>query len=502
MSEELRPLSLTIDNIRGIEHAELRLKRMPPGQGQFIKISAPNGAGKTSLMLAIDGLLSGGHRPDLIRDGCDKSRISMLLSDGTEVERTITRKGHYPKVTPAEGAEAPKGGLESYFKKLGSGFGFNPPDFIAKKDKRLDYLMKVMPMEFSLKELLAAIGNAGPLVTTPAGALDLNGVNKFIRDLIEKRAQIGSRKDEKASSVETFRKSLALNDQGDQAKDWKAELVSLEKKRAGITSTESDEINAVTKAMTDLRLELAAKSRKAEDSFHEGIAELLAKARGGDVAFDDLGGADPLNLVRSDLKDIGAANFELSEAAKEAQTTIDQVRNENKAALEILAAEIATAKAGADQQIRDGAIRESMEKLRKEAQALAKDWDAVAAAIKALEELRTSKLKNFPVNGLEVREDNEVWMKGRKLDDWNKGEQLMYAFEIGILGAGELGLQVWDEYEHLDSENQKLVEETPSPEEFVVESGLTVLAFCVASAEEVKQHGKKLRSEPAGALVA
>ena len=234
------------------------------------------------------------------------------------------------------------------------------------------------------------------------------------------------------------------------------------------------------------------------DPAHAGslIAELLAKARGGDVAFDDLGGADPLNLVRSDLKDIGAANFELSEAAKEAQTTIDQVRNENKAALEILAAEIATAKAGADQQIRDGAIRESMEKLRKEAQALAKDWDAVAAAIKALEELRTSKLKNFPVNGLEVREDNEVWMKGRKLDDWNKGEQLMYAFEIGILGAGELGLQVWDEYEHLDSENQKLVEE------FVVESGLTVLAFCVASAEEVKQHGKKLRSEPAGALVA
>lgn len=497
MENELRPLSIVVENCKGIEGGELRFQKMPPGKGQLIKLISENGHGKTSFVLAIDGLFSGGFHPELIRDGAEKFRAAAILSDGTELERTITRKGHYPKVTRPEGAELPKGmGIETYFKSLASGMGFDPIQFITKKDKRQEFLTKVMPMDFGEAEVVAAGGPGLKLLAPPNGpavkGLDINGINALIRDLTTKRGNIGSRRDEKASSVETFRKSLLRVDQGDEPRDWKKELALLEANKAAIEKEEREDVSHIENQIKGERNRLETIIRALDDRAQSMFAALLKLAREG-AREDDIEGGLPDKLA--DAMVMLSTNVRvLADTLRDAQTAIDKIRAENSEAMQEMATSIAAAKAGAESQIKDFGIREEMERLRKEVKALSKDWDSVAAAIKALEELRRSKLKGLPVDGLEVL-DGEVWFHGRKFDDWNKGEQIMYSLKIAAVGAGDLGLLIGDEFEALGPANMKLLEEG------VIESGLTLVVTRVATPDEVNQYGPGLRSEPAQALV-
>ena len=66
---------------------------------------------------------------------------------------------------------------------------------------------------------------------------------------------------------------------------------------------------------------------------------------------------------------------------------------------------------------------------------------------------------------------------------------------IGAVSAGDLGLLVADKLEHLGPANRELFEDA------VVNSGLTVIAACVATAEDLQKFGPALRSEPAAALM-
>ena len=490
METEVRALEIIVENVKGIEHATLRLRRMPPGQGQLIVLTGENGAGKTSLLRAIDGLLSGGHRTDLIRDGATKSRISMILSDGTEIERTITLKGSYPKVTPPEGIAPPKG-IETYFKSLASGFGFDPLAFISKPEKRLDYLMKVMPLEFASHEISIAVGKADKLGTFPAGDLDINGVNRLIKDLIECRGRIGSRRDEKANSVETFRKSLLQADRGDTPRDWKKELGELERSKATIEESDRSDTKDIEGQLREVRDQLSSAIVKLDSDARDEFSRLLGVARNGILNETPENTSGKLFGIFAKLCE---TSRNLNIAAKAAQDAIDKIHADTSAALQGMAAAIEGAKAGAEQQTKDSGIREEMEKLRKETQALSKDWDTVAAAIKNLETLRRSKLKELPVDGLEVL-DCEIYMNGRQFDAWNKGQQILYALQIGGVGAGELGLLIADELEALGPANMKLLEQG------VKESGLTLIVTRVATPEEVDKFGPGLRSEPAQALV-
>jgi hypothetical protein len=452
-----------------------------------------NEAGKTSFCKGIWGLFSGGHNTDLIRKGADKARISAILSDGSEIERTITAKGHYPKVKPPEGGIPPKA-IETYFKSLGSGPGFDPLLFCKmKKAERLDYLLRVMPIEFTEDELTAAMGKkVVAVMLPPTGPQNITSVDKFVKELIARRGAIGTRRDEKAETVETLRKTLLTGDQADDPRDWKKELSLLKENREAILKQERADVELIEGQLQDVRQGLDAEIRKADDGAQAEFLGLLQRARSGDNLREDehltAFLAQDLILLAEQAKDLAAA-------ASNARAAIDKVRADAATAIEGMATAISAAKAGAEAQIRSGSIREQMEKFRKETKALAADWDAVAAAIKAIGELRRSKLDKLPVDGIEVREDGEILVNALPFDEINTGEQYLKAMQIGAMNLGDAGLMFIDEAEHLGPTNWDLMEQA------VIASGMTVIATRVASRAEVEKYGPGLRSDPAEALV-
>lgn len=492
MENEVRPVSITFENIKGLPGGELRFRKMPPGEGQLIVIKGTNGVGKSTVLTAVDAILKGGHNSQWIRDGCEKATGQMLLSNGDDIKRVITRKGYSLKVmTPS--SDKPMPSPESYMKRLASGFGFNPLKFLCapgeaadskKRKERLDYFMEVMPLSFSEAEILKA-ASEGLRSLTPAaniqGGLDISGVNRLLSDLKEKRAAVGSRRDERSSSVETFRKTLAAADQGDAPRDWKTELAGIEARKAGIETERDGEVKLIEDQIRGVRTEHEDLIRAAEDSARNRFTRLLEIARAGETKIG-------MQALTDDLVSVGKLFSALNIANYDAQEAIDNCRKVAAESIETLAADIATAKAGAEEQVRSGAIREQMERLRKEAAVLSKEWDAVAQSIKELEALRLTKLKELPVNGLDIREDGDIYMHGRQFDSWNTGQQFMYAMEIGAVGAGELGTLIADDTVHLGDELWKEFGEA------VVASGLTVIASRLTS-------DPKLTSEPADALL-
>ncbi|MFP5226444.1 MAG: hypothetical protein ACLGXA_02360 [Acidobacteriota bacterium] len=491
MENEVHATLIELTNVKGIPHAELRLRKPEPGKGQLIALIADNGQGKSSFLAGVEAIFTGGHRPSMIRDGADKAEARMLLSDGTDIKRITTRKGYRLDIKTADGVEvkAP----ESYVKKLASGFGFDPIAFCkAKKEERLKYLMSVMPLEFTEAEILKAMGDAKKLLAPPAGTLDIAGVNKLVKDLVEKRGATGSRRDERAASVEAFRKTLASGDQGDDPRDWKAELAALEARKSGIENSEREEVREIEVELAAFRKTTDAAILKADDAARGEFLRLLELARKGEPGLDDV--AALANLAWN-LAELSTQAKSLGDALAGAKEATDKVRSENSETMQALSAEIATARAGADEQIRSTAIREQMEVQRKEARRLSAEWDALAGAIKGLEELRRSKLTELPVEGLAVKEDGSIFVDGRDFDEINQGARWIKSMEIGAVGVGELGLMYADEAEHLGPANWELLREA------VVASGLTVIAARVASREEIEQYGPQLRSEPAAALV-
>ena len=494
MENEVRVLSITIENVKGLEGPyELNLGKPIPGKGRLITLIGDNEAGKTSFCKGIWGLFSGGHNTDLIRKGAEKARISAILSDGSEIERTITAKGHYPKVKPPEGGIPPKA-IETYFKSLGSGPGFDPLLFCKmKKEERLNYLLRVMPIEFTEDEIAVAMGKkAVALLQPPSGPQNITNLDKFVKDLIARRGAIGTRRDEKAETVETLRKTLLTGDQDDDPRDWKKELALLGENRDAILKQERADVALIEGQLRDARQGLDAEIRKADDDARDEFLGLLERARKG----DDLRTDERLTaFLAEDLMVLAERTKVLMDAAVAAQAAIDKVRADAATAIEGMATAITAAKAGADAQIRSGSIREQMEKFRKEARALSNDWDAVAAAIKAIGELRRSKLSNLPVDGIEVREDGEILVNALPFDEINTGEQYLKSMQIGAMSLGDAGLMFIDEAEHLGPTNWDLMEQA------VIASGMTVIATRVASRAEVEKYGPGLRSEPAEALV-
>ncbi len=496
MENEVRPILIELSNVKGLERAELRIGKPEPGKGQLITLVADNGQGKTSFLRGVSAIFTGGHDPSLIRDGQAKAEARMLLSDGTEIKRVVTRKGYRLDIKTAD--DTPVKAPESYVKRLASGFGFDPIQFItAKKDERLKYLLTVMPMEFTSVEIEKAAGPGIKLLAPPngpeIGTQDITGLNRLVKDLTEKRGSIGSRRDEKAETVESLRKTLLTEDQADSPVDWKAKVAMLEGQRSQMERQERDDVALIEVQIRDVRADLEGRIRKAEDSAREEFTGLLERARGGDADM-----SIELNLGRlmlDALSDVGKWTAQLNAAAYDAQEVIDKTRADSSVAMQAVATELSAAQSGWAAQARTAGIKDEMEKFRAQAKALSADWDTVKAAITELETLRRSKLKELPVEGLGVAEDGTITVGGRDFDEINMGAQFTKSMEIGCVGAGDLGLVVVDNTVHLGPPAWKEFQEA------VEWSGLTVIASRLATEEELQAHGPALRSEPAVALV-
>ncbi len=473
MEDDLRVVSIALENVMALPviggrcYAELHFAKPEPGKGQLITLTGDNEVGKSSFLAGVVAIFEGGHDPRLIRNGEEKATGRMLLNDGTDVTRTQTRNTYDLKIF-RPGSDQPLPKAETFVKTLANGIGFDPIRFDQDKTKRIDTLCKVFDLQFTPEEIGACTGN---VVNMPPEALDIRKLAKLQRDLAETRAAIGRRRDERSSTVETFRKSLlaepgAMPDGAPT--DWKAELAAVRAERNHLSVEDDAEIDLIQQQAKTEREVMDADIRLREDAARAEFQKAM-------------------DAIRED-KQRRAGIITAAEMA-----AFNEVRARNAAAREALAAREATAEAAIAAGSRINILRTEKGKFQREVEALSGEYTAADKAVKAIDHLRKSKLENLPVKGLEVR-DEEIFVSGIPWEKVNQSKRWLKSFEIGSYGAGALNLMVADEAECLGPVNWKAFEAA------VIESGRTVIAARLASKEEIERHGPQLRSEPQGAL--
>ncbi len=486
--DEVRVKHIGMENVRKLPNVTLNFGGRKAGEGQLVTLTGGNDVGKTTFLDGTRALFAGGHDPDLIRHGEDKCVIRCGTTDGVEYTRTITRKGYYLSAVGADGLKFDP--PESHMKKLAAGFGLDPIAFDkADKKQQMTWFLKVMPLVFAAPEIKVAMGDAGKTISPPTVELDINGIGKLIKELTDKRAAIGSRRDEKANSVESFRKSLLASDSGDDPKDWTAEVARLTKERDSLDASERADIEGIQKQIDEFLSGSGVSKTTLNEEITGAYNTLLAGARSG---IETNLSAKKLETFLNTLRQAVANELEVQKQAGDAKEKIYQ---ENVATRQTLAVDLEKANGGRDTQTRMQGIRDEMQKLQKEALALSDQWQIVDDAVKRIEKVKQSKLMNLPVEDLEVR-DGELYLDGSPWGDVNQARRWLKAIEIGAQGVGSLGLLTVDEAEHLEPINWLAFQEA------VIESGLTVIAVRVQNdPREIEKFGRGIRSEPASALV-
>lgn len=203
----LRIQEVEISNVKGIAHAILK-------PGTLTVIRGGNGAGKSSILDAINCIFEGGHNPTLIRTGEEQARVTMTLSDGVTIEKLTTLRDSYLKITTADGMEVKK--PKSFVESLASSFAFDPIAFMTATPKdRLKFLLEAMPVEFGIMEIAAVLPDDGSLrELLPKTALDLAQFGAWLEQIRERRKIARSESETIAKTCRSLKGNRQRGDKG------------------------------------------------------------------------------------------------------------------------------------------------------------------------------------------------------------------------------------------------------------------------------------------------
>lgn len=201
---------LEIKNCLGITELEIQA-------GKVNIISGGNEKGKTSVLEVIEkGLQNTQRRTKFVRDGADEATLYIEMDDDTTISRKEKADGKSSIRITQAGASISK--PETYLKTLvGEGFGFNPVDFMSRKDKeQTQILLSLMPMRVTEADLQEWFGEV-PVVNLNQHAIDVLGylAEKYYYD---RRAIANGAVKECAAEIKALFEQLPDNYNGD---DWR-----------------------------------------------------------------------------------------------------------------------------------------------------------------------------------------------------------------------------------------------------------------------------------------
>ena len=201
---------LEIKNCLGITELEIQA-------GKVNIISGGNEKGKTSVLEVIEkGLQNTQRRTKFVRDGADEATLYIEMDDDTTISRKEKADGKSSVRITQAGASISK--PETYLKTLvGEGFGFNPVDFMSRKDKeQTQILLSLMPMRVTEADLQEWFGEA-PVVNLNQHAIDVLGylAEKYYYD---RRAIANGAVKECQSEIKALFEQLPDNYNGN---DWR-----------------------------------------------------------------------------------------------------------------------------------------------------------------------------------------------------------------------------------------------------------------------------------------
>lgn len=394
MSEEKVYLSLIrVANVRGIARFESRL-------GSVSIVVGANGSGKTSLLQAISSVLEGGHDPADIRNGQSEATIELELSDGTRAIKNIKPDTYELRVYNPD--SSPKRAPATWLKSLAPGLSFDPIAFLNSDPKeRAAFLLRTLPLTFEADEVNAALGM--PIIS---GTVTLQRLNELRDGKYEERKTLNVQARDLEGTIAEMRKALP----DDDAKNWGAERDRLASEVASIDGQ-------IQTAAAEIELEAErARSQKRE--------EIDAK----------------ISALRAELAEY-LAKVDRAAAASIAEST-GTLKDQHAR----LSLDLGEARARADRQQQSVGIKKAIDERTEALKGYALKEIRLTQALKAIDELKHQKLRELPIEGLDLKADSRgrpvILIGGVPLDKLNRQQQLYVAIQAVSLAAGKMPMML------------------------------------------------------------
>lgn len=414
MSRRLQ--SVEIKNVKGISSLKLQA-------GAVTVIAGENGAGKSSVIDAIDCVFSGGHDPNLIRHGADKAEVVLTLDDGVTIRKRITTKDSTLEVRTEDGGivKAPA----NYVKRLADSFAFDPIGLLEAKPKdRAAWLLKHGGITFSAEEVNAAVG-----IPVVRQSIDLERLEAIRAGKYGERTEVNRRLRDLQGAISEQKAMLPPA----METDWVAEQERIE-----------DEIAAKRNLLQHTTLEVTKAAN----------GEKMAAQAEADRKIEEIRRA-----LQAELDRINTKATELLQA--EAAPINSDIAN--------LSAELAGARAKADEQKRAAGVKAVIERNQIQYQEQLALEGSLNRTLKALDQLKLSKLAEIPIPDLDIK-DGEILIAGVPFDHLNTQAQMYTVIRAAKLALGELPLMVIDRAESLDEQRFNDLAEA------VADAGLQMIA--------------------------
>lgn len=385
--------SIRVSDLRGVRSFEAKL-------GLISIIVGENGAGKTTLLSAIANVLEGGHDPDSIRNGATEAKIEVELSNGATAVKTVKPTESDLIVKNSEGGivRAPA----TYLKAFASGLSFNPVAFLNSDPKeRAAFLLKTLPLTFEAAEVNAALG-----VPIISGTVTLQRLNEMRDGRYEERKALNVQARDLEGTIAEMRKTLP----DDDATNWGAERDRLAAEVASIDGF-------IKTAAAEIELEAErARSQKREEidakisALCAELAEYLSQV--------DRGAAASIAESTAALKDTHAR----------------------------LSLDLGEARAKADRQQQSVGVRRAIDERTEALKGYTLKEIRLTQTLKAIDELKHQKLRELPIEGLDLKADNRgrpvILIGGVPLDKLNRQQQLYVAIQAVSLAAGKMPMML------------------------------------------------------------
>ena len=437
---------LEIENIKGIEHIYLQ-------PGTVTVISGANGSGKSSIIDAVMAVFEGGSDPSWLRNGANKGRVVIEITDDdgkpvATIKKTISLKLDGEGVSTTLEILDPNGvpipAPQTFIRKLGSSWAVNPSVILSidtstagGRKALMAHLLEIMPIEFRATDLIAAgVPDAALPKRSTLTLDDLAKVREYVREL---RRKVGIEAKESEASAQALRKSLPKD--GEDT-DWTARAAQIRAERNSLAQTEEAEKAGIGRD--------AAVAREAADGdFRQKEAELRAV----------------FERRLAELKQEKADK--LAKISEAEQSALAEINEKYKPAYERLTAELAAAQEKAEQQQRAAGIRESEAIFSKRAREKNLEYDALTRTLERMDALKKAQLDNLPIEGLGFEGDT-VTVDGVPWHHVNTARRAMVAAQLAAMLRGELPFMVLDDCEHLDSDTRREFEEAIAASGFQV----------------------------------
>lgn len=402
---------VSVRNIFGIQHFEFE-------PGKFNEIAGPNDVGKTSLLNALKSVFEGGSDATLLRQGEEKGEIVIVLDDNTTIRKRVGVGAGVTVEKDGVREQKPQAAINAFRDML----SVNPVAFIKETDpkKRNGMLLDSLNLKADLDRIRDIIGS--PDFEIPDGPA-LEQISYAHKTIFTERTGTNRAVTEKESTINQLAQALPT---GDAAAPDESEA-DLEEQLKVLDAAQEAEMKRIDDKLGTLKTE----SEQKVDAKREEIAILQSQIATlqGEIS------AERESFQNTTQRAEGQRSISTGRWRENRQPVVD--------ALNLV-------RSNRDAVVRAQTTRETMRKLRQEADVLQEDAERQSKALKALDAYKLELLASLPIPGLVV-EDGEVKRNGVPFDRLNEGQQVDIAFEIARLRAGDLGVVCIDGIESLNT---------------------------------------------------